>query len=106
MLRLNASSAGTSLLALVIKNLSANAGDARDASTIPRSGRSPEVIGNGTLLQYSWLENPMDREAWQATVHGIIKTENRYTCARARTRARAHTHTHTHTLFQFRGAWV
>ena len=86
--RLHASSPGTSLLALVVKNMSANAGDARDMSTIPRSGRSPEIIGNGTLLQYSCLENPMDRGAWRATVHGIIKTEDTHTCA--------NTHTHTH----------
>ena len=47
----------------VIKNLPANAGD---AGWIRRSGRSPG-IGNGNTLQYSYLGNPMDRGAWQAT---------------------------------------
>ena len=47
----------------VVKNLPANAGDARDASLIPGSGRSLGG-GNGNPLQYSCLENPMDRGAW------------------------------------------
>ena len=51
----------------VIKNLSANAGDARDSGSIPGSGRSSGE-GNGSPLQLSCLENPMDRGAWQATV--------------------------------------
>ena len=46
---------------LVVKNLPANAGDARDAASIPGSGRSPEV-GNGNPLQYSCLENSMEEE--------------------------------------------
>ena len=46
--------------------------NARDASLIPGSGRSPEE-GNGNPLQYTWLGKPMDRGAWQATVHGIVK---------------------------------
>jgi len=50
----------------VVKNLPANAGDAGDASLIPGLGRSPGV-GNGNPLQYSCLENSMDRGAWQAT---------------------------------------
>ena len=50
----------------VVKNLLANAGDARDMSSIPGSGRSLRVR-NDNLLQYSCLENPMDRGAWQAT---------------------------------------
>ena len=53
----------------MVKNPPANAGDARDMGLIPESGRSPGE-GNGNLLQYSCLENPMDRGAWQATVHG------------------------------------
>ena len=57
----------------VVKNLSASAGDARDTGSIPGLGRSPGV-GNGNLLQYSCLDNPMDREAWQATVHGFTKS--------------------------------
>ena len=55
---------------MVAKNPSSNAGD---AGSIPRSGRSPGV-GNGNPLQYSHLENPMDRGAWQATVHGVTKS--------------------------------
>ena len=50
----------------------ANAGDAGDASSIPVSERSPGG-GNGNLLQYSCLENPMDRGAWRAVVHGVAK---------------------------------
>ena len=53
-------------VALVVKNPPANAGDIWDASLIPRSGRSPGR-GHGSILQYSCLENPMDREAWQAS---------------------------------------
>ena len=51
-----------------VKNLPANAGDVRDTGSIPGSGRSPEGE-NSNPLQYSCLENPMDREAWQASVH-------------------------------------
>ena len=54
---------------LVVKNLPANARDIRDAGLITGSGRSPGG-GHGNPLQYSCLENPMDRGAWQATVHG------------------------------------
>ena len=51
----------------------ANGGSsAGDAGLIPISGRSPGGV-NGNPLQYSWLENPMDREAWWAIVHGIAK---------------------------------
>ena len=57
----------------LIKNLPANAGDTRDEVSIPGSGRSPGV-GNGNQLQYSCLENPMNRGAWQATVHGVTKS--------------------------------
>ena len=55
---------------LVVKNLSANA---EDVGSIPGSVRSPGE-GNGNPLQYSCLENSMDREAWQATVHGVSWT--------------------------------
>ena len=58
------------------KNPSANAGDVRDAGLIPRLGRSPGE-GNGNSLQYSCLENPMDGEAWQATVLGAAKSRTR-----------------------------
>ena len=57
----------------VVKNLPAKAGDTRDVSSIPGAGRSPRG-GNGDLLQYSCLENSMDRGAWRATVHGFAKS--------------------------------
>ena len=68
---------GTTILRLgfpggsVAKNLTANA---RDAGSIPGSGRSPGE-GNGNPLQSSCLESPMDRGAWQATVHGVTKRD-------------------------------
>ena len=61
---------GASQVALVVKNPSANAGDVRDKSSVPGLGRSPGV-GNGNPLQYSCVENPMDRGAWRATVHRV-----------------------------------
>ena len=57
----------------VVKTPPANA---EDVGSIPGSGRSPGE-GNGTPLQYSCLENPMDRGAWQATVHGVAKSWTR-----------------------------
>ena len=57
----------TSRVALMVNNLSANAGDIRDSGLIPGSGRSPGV-GNGNPLQYSGLESSMDRGAWQTIV--------------------------------------
>ena len=62
-----------SQVALVVKNLPACAGDLRDVSSIPGSGRSPGGE-HGNPLQYSCLENPMDRGAWQATVHRVPKS--------------------------------
>ena len=56
----------------MVMNLLANAGDTRDAGLIPGLGRSPGE-GNGNPLQYSCLENPMDRGAWRATVHGVTE---------------------------------
>ena len=61
---------GSPQVVLVIKYLPANAGDVRDTGLIPESGRFPGE-GNGNPLQYSCLENPMDRETLWATVHGI-----------------------------------
>ena len=55
----------------MVKNLPANAGD---AGSIPRLGRSPWE-GNGNLLQYSCLENPMDWGGWRATVHWVAKSQ-------------------------------
>ena len=57
----------------VIKNPSASARDTREAGLVLGWGRSPGV-GNGNLLQYSCLENPMGRGAWGVTVHGFTKT--------------------------------
>ena len=59
-------------MVLVVKNLPAKAGDIRDMGSIPGSERSPGK-GNGNPLQYSCLENPIDRGAWQAAVHGVTK---------------------------------
>ena len=56
----------------VVKNAPANAGDAEDKGSIPGLGRSGK--GNGNPFQNSCLENPMDRGAWQATVHGVTKS--------------------------------
>ena len=58
----------------MIKNPLANAGDIRDMGLIPGLGKSPG-IGNGNSLQHFCTENPMDRGAWQATVHGIAKSQ-------------------------------
>ena len=68
--------------------ISCSAGDTGDLGLIPGSGRSPGG-GHGNPLQYSCLENPMDRGAWWATVHGVTKSQTRlinYT--------RVYTHTH------------
>ena len=63
-------------VALVVRNLPAKAGDLRESGLIPGSRRSPGG-GHGNLLQHSCLENSMDRGAWQATVHGIAKSQIR-----------------------------
>ena len=65
---------GASQVALVVKNLPANAGDIKDAGSITGSGRSPGGA-HGSLLQWSCLENPMGRGAWQATVHGTAELD-------------------------------
>ena len=80
---------GASQVATVVKNLPANAGDIRDAGLILGSGRCPGG-GHGNALQYSCLENPMNRGAWWATVRGVAKNLDT-------TEATSHTHTHTHT---------
>ena len=72
----------------MIKNLPANAGDTGDVGLIPGSERSPRE-GTGYPFQYSCLENPLDRGAWQATVHGVSKS---------RTQLSSHTCTHECTL--------
>ena len=65
-----------SQVAIVVKNPLANAGDIRDTVLIPRSGRSPEGRHDNSL-QYSGLENPMDRGAWRAIVHGVADSQAR-----------------------------
>ena len=60
----------------VVKNLPANAGNKRDMGLIPGLERSPGE-GNGNPLQYSSLENPMDRGAWQATVRRVAQSQIR-----------------------------
>ena len=64
---------GTSQVVLVVKNLLADAGDTGNIGLIPGSGRSPGG-GHGSPLQYSCLENPVDRGAWWATVHGVSQS--------------------------------
>ena len=63
-----------SQVALVVKNLPANAGDVKDSGSVPGSGRSPGE-GNGNPFQCSCLENPMDRGAWQAAVYGVPESQ-------------------------------
>ena len=84
LLKIRESYREASLVAQAVKNSCANAGD---PGLTPGSKRSPGER-NGTPLQYSCLKNPMDREAWQATVHGVAKSW---------TRLSLHAHIHTHT---------
>ena len=76
-------------MAQLVKNPSANAGDAGDAGLIPRLGRSLEGE-NRYPIQYSCLENSMDRGAWRATAHGVTKSQtwlsaHTYTCRKSMT---------------------
>ena len=73
----------------MVKNPPANEEDTRETGSIPGSGRFPGVE-NGCPLRYSYLENSMDRGAWQATVHGVRKSRTRLSMC---THACAHTHT-------------
>ena len=61
-------------MVLVVKNPPTNAGDIRDRGSVPGSERSPGGE-HGNPLQYSCLENPMDRGAWRATVHRVTKNQ-------------------------------
>ena len=67
---------GASQVVLVVKNPLANTGDLTDVDSIPGLGRFPGG-GHGNPLQYSWLENPMDRGACWATVHRVAKSRTR-----------------------------
>ena len=58
----------------MVKNPAAKAGDTRDTGLIPGLERSPGV-GNGNPLQYSCVENPTDKGAWRATVHGVTESD-------------------------------
>ena len=72
----------------MVKNLPAKAGDAGNVGSIPGSGRSPLEKRNGNSLQYSFLENPMDRGIWQAVVQEVTKSGTRlddYTSIHTRT---------------------
>ena len=71
-------------MALVVKNPLANAGD---TASIPGSGRSPGG-GHSNPLQYSSLENPMDRGAWWATLHGVTESQTRLRQSHTHTRNR------------------
>ena len=79
---------GASQVALAVKNPPANAGGVRDMGLILRSGRSPEG-GNGNPLQYSCLENLMDRGAWWPTIYGFAKRDDWSNLA----------HVHAHVLY-------
>ena len=81
----------------MVKNSSINAGDGRDTASIPGLQRSPGV-GNGKPLQDSCLENPMDRGAWRATVHGARKGQTRVSNW-------AHTHPRNHEWSRKRPQW-
>ena len=65
---------GTSQVALLVKNPPVNAEEIRETGSIPGSGRSPGE-GNGNPLQYSYLEDPIDRGAWRVIVHGVTKNQ-------------------------------
>ena len=81
-----------SQVVLEVKNLLANAGDAKDAGLIPGSGRAPGV-GHGNALQYSFLGNSTDRGAWWATSMWSQRIRHNWA-------GNTHTHTHTHTHTQ------
>ena len=75
-----------------VKNLLANAEDAGDGGSVSGLGRTPEE-GNGNPLQYSCLENPMDRGAWWATIHGAAESQTQLSECMC-----TDTHTHTHSI--------
>ena len=84
-------------MVLVLKNPPANAGDKRDRGSISGSGRSSGG-GHGNPLQYSCLENTMDRGAWQAMVHRVSKSWTQLKQLSMCMHVCTHTHTYTHRL--------
>ena len=84
-------------MVLVVKNTTANAGDIRDAGSIPRSGRS---LGgeHGNPLQYSCLENPMDRGVWWVIVRRVAKSQTRLKWLSTRTHTCTHREVHAVSL--------
>ena len=85
---------GASQVGLVVKDPPANPGDVRGGGLIPGRGRSHEGE-HGNPLQFYCLENPMDRGAWRATVHGVIKSRTRLKQLKTHTHTRMVTHTDT-----------
>ena len=85
---------GASQAAIAVKNPPAGARDGRDMGSTPGWGRSPGG-GHDNPLQYSCLENSMDRRAWQATVHSVAKSQTRMK------QIRTHTHTCTNIWEEF-----
>ena len=81
-----------SQVTLVVKNPPAKAGDIREVSSIPGSGRFPRE-GHGNPLQYSCLKNPMDRGVWRASVHWVTKSRMQLK------RLSRHTHTMCHIYY-------
>ena len=84
-------------VALLVKNPPANAQNIKESCSIPGSGRSP-AEGHDNPLQYSCLENLVEREAWQATVHRVTMGQTRL---KQLSTPCTHTHTHTHTSYLF-----
>ena len=79
------------MVVLTVKHLPASAGDLRNSGSIPALGRAPGG-GHGNPLQYSCLENPMDRGAWQATVHRVAESDTTEATEHTTQHVWAHTH--------------
>ena len=87
---------GLPQLVLVVKNLPANSKGVRDTGLSPPSGRSPGG-GHRNPLEYSCLENPVDRGAWRATVHKVAKSQTQLKWLS--THACIYTHIHIHNTY-------
>ena len=81
----------------MVKNVFISAGDVRDSGSIPRSGRSPGE-GNSKLLQYSCLENPMDRGGWWAIVNRVTRSQTQLKQLNTCIHTQTHKHTDTHNI--------